>query len=56
MINNIYTQCKNADEAKFEEMEVINTWTTSGFAQVKKLDEQRIVLKLTLKGVKNERP
>lgn len=54
-INNIYEQCKNSTEAKVDKLKVENTWITDSVTNVKKLNQRKISLYITLTGVKNER-
>lgn len=51
-LNNLYHSCQKADDIKFDEIEVKNSWAKNP----RKLIKQEIVIRLTLFGAKNERP
>lgn len=52
ILNNLYHSCQKADDVKFDEIEVKNTWSK----KPRKLIKQEIIIRLTLFGAVNERP
>lgn len=59
VFNSIYNSCTKAEKALLDEVELVNKWNTawdSNGKEIKKLDEQHIVLKITIKGGKDVRP
>lgn len=51
-LNNLYHSCLKADDLKFDEIEVTNSWSQNP----RQLVQQDIVIRLTLFGAKDERP
>lgn len=54
-IDNIYAQCANSNEVKLDKVKIENTWTTHQITQKRILDKRKIILHLTLTGVKDGR-
>lgn len=50
-LNNLYHSCQKADDVKFDEIEIKNSWSQ----KPRRLVKQEIVIRLTLYGAKDER-